>query len=121
MQSSNEKVNEFLADIKSTLPDSAEIVEKIRTFFIKENYKTQEDIKYGGIVFNVSGKLIGGIYLYKEHISIEFSNGANFSDPNGFLEGKGKLRRHLKITKNNDIKSKNISAYIKQATGAKGK
>lgn len=121
MKSSNEKVNEFLTDIKSTLPDSAEIVEKIRAVFLKGSNKVQEDIKYGGIVFTVSSKLIGGIYLYKEHISIEFSNGANFSDPNGFLEGRGKLRRHLKITKNNDIKNKKIPTYIKQAIGAKGK
>jgi hypothetical protein len=70
MKSSNDKVNDFLVDIKSTLPDNAEIVEKIRAVFLKGNNIIEEDIKYGGIVFNVSGKLIGGIYLYKEHISI---------------------------------------------------
>ena len=121
MKSSNDKVNDFLVDIKSTFPDNAKIVEKIRAFFLKGNNKIEEDIKYGGIVFNISGKLIGGIYLYKDHISIEFSNGADFSDPKGHLEGKGKLRRHLKIIENNDIKNKNISIYIKQAIEAKGK
>jgi len=121
MKSSNDKVNDFLVDIKSTFPDNAKIVEKIRAVFLKGNNKIEEDIKYGGIVFNISGNLIGGIYLYKEHISIEFSNGANFSDPKGHLEGKGKLRRHLKIIENNDIKNKNISIYIKQAIEAKGK
>ncbi len=121
MKSSNEKVNDFLKDIRATLPDNAEAVEKIRELFLKGHNEIEEGIKYGGIVFSVSGKLIGGIYLYKEHISIEFSNGVNLLDPNGFLEGKGKLRRHLKITENNDIKSKNVSAYIKQAIEAKGK
>ncbi len=121
MKSSNEKVNDFLKDIRTTLPDSVEVVEKIREIFLEGNIEIEEDIKYGGIVFNVSSKLIGGIYLYKEHMSIEFSNGANFSDPEGFLEGKGKLRRHLKITEKSDLKNKDISNYIKQAIGDKGK
>ena len=121
MKSSNEKVNDFLKDIRTTLPDSVEVVEKIREIFLEGNIEIEEDIKYGGIVFNVSSKLIGGIYLYKEHMSIEFSNGSNFSDPNGLLEGKGKLRRHLKITEKSDLKNKDISNYIKQAIGDKGK
>lgn len=115
MQSSNEKVNEFLVDIESTFPDVIETVKEIRKRFFKENPAIDEEIKYGGIAFNVSGQLVGGIFVYKQHISIEFSHGAQFTDNEGFLEGKGKLRRHLNILDISDIKNKNINAYIKQA------
>jgi hypothetical protein len=115
MQSSNEKVNEFLVDLQSTLPNKFETVEEIRKIFFSENPEIDEEIKYGGIAFNVAGQLIGGIYVYKQHISIEFSHGAQFTDTDGFLEGKGKLRRHLKILNINDVKNKTINIYIKQS------
>ncbi|MCK5854148.1 MAG: DUF1801 domain-containing protein [Sulfurovaceae bacterium] len=115
MQSSNEKVNEFLIDIQSTFPSKYETVEKIRKIFFSENSEVDEEIKYGGIAFNISGQLIGGIYVYKQHISIEFSYGAQFTDSDGFLEGTGKLRRHLKILDINDVKNKKIDIYINQS------
>ena len=115
MKSSNEKVNNFLIDIKATLPERYEIVEEIRASFISGNAEIDEDIKYGGIVFNISGELVGGIFLYKQHLSIEFSHGAQFDDPEKLLEGKGKMRRHLKILEKGELKTKNISFYINQA------
>jgi hypothetical protein len=118
MLSSNEKVNEFLVDIQSTLPDKFEIVEKIRAMFLKEHPQIDEEIKYGGITFNVSGELIGGVFISKKHISIEFSDGAQFTDTDKFLEGKGKFRRHLKIVGLDDLEHKKFGFYIEQ-TGKK--
>jgi hypothetical protein len=115
MNSSSSKVNCFLADIESTFPNNFEIVENIRALFFEENSTLIDDIKYGGLVFNVASKLVGGIYLYKEHISIEFSDGASFTDPSNLLEGKGKLRRHLKIQSFDDIEAKSARFFIKQA------
>ncbi len=115
MKSSNTKVNEFLLDIQSTFPDKSGMVEEIRKIFFNENPEVDEEIKYGGIAFSVLGQLVGGIYVYAKHISIEFSDGANFTDPEGELEGKGKMRRHLKILDKKDITNKNSSFYIKQA------
>lgn len=102
-------------DIQSTFPDSFLVIENIRALFFKESNQLTDDIKYGGVVFNSADKLIGGIFLYKEHISIEFSQGASFSDPSKLLEGKGKLRRHLKIQNFDDIQAKNAYFFIKQA------
>jgi len=55
----------------------------IRRLFNKASQALSEDIKYGGLVFMKSGSLIGGIFPYKNHISIEFSNGSSFSDSQG--------------------------------------
>jgi len=111
----NSKVNDFLLDIESLSKSQYEMVISIRTLFLKANDALIEDIKYGGLVFNVSKDLIGGIYVYKEHISIEFSKGVNFDDPNSILEGGGKKRRHLKICSQEDIALKKTNYFIKQA------
>jgi len=59
--------------------------------------------------------LISGIFPYKNHISIEFSNGSNFSDASKMLEGKGKKRRHLKILEKQDIEAKNVEVLVAEA------
>ena len=113
--SSNDKVNQFLTDTQFVSPEQFEMVIAIRDLFLDANKDFIEDIKYGGLVFMRANTLIGGIYTYKEHISIEFSNGADFEDIDKRLEGKGKKRRHLKIGSIADITNKNSAIYIGQA------
>jgi hypothetical protein len=113
--SDNEKVNRFMGDLQSISPDKLEIIQSIRKIFLGANQTLSEDIKYGGVVFNLSNSLIGGIFPYKEHISIEFSNGADFPDPSGILEGRGKKRRHLKIVEKKDIDTKKIDVFVAEA------
>jgi hypothetical protein len=114
--SNNDRVNDFLADTQLTSPTQFEMVTSIRELFLSANSDLVDDIKYGGLVFNLSSVLIGGIYTYKEYISIEFSNGANFTDTDSMLEGKGKKRRHLKIVTKEDISQTNAAFFIKQAS-----
>lgn len=67
------------------------------------------------MVFNINNELISGIFPYKNHISIEFSFGVDLTDKGGFLEGKGKQRRHLKIVDKQDIEAKNVAAFVAEA------
>ncbi len=86
----NTKVDNFLHDIQSLSEEKLTILVSIRKIFNKAYPKLVEDIKYGGLVFNLSNTLIGGIYVDEKHLSIEFSHGAELSDSNNILEGKGK-------------------------------
>jgi|TARA_R110002094_G_C4905973_1_gene210617 hypothetical protein len=113
--STRDKVNDFLSDIQSISSEQFDLLIAIRDIFIRSNEELVEDIKYGGLVFNVSDALIGGIYSYKKHVSIEFSNGADFIDNDSILEGGGKKRRHLKIYENDDIVQKNVEYFVSQA------
>ena len=113
--SDNDKVNKFMDDLESISPDKVEMIESIRTIFLEANKELTEDIKYGGLVFNLSNELIGGIFPYTNHISIEFSYGVDFLDPSGKLEGKGKKRRHLKIVEKQDIEAKEVEMFVAQA------
>ena len=109
------QVNNFLADLALTGSEQLAVVNKIRELFNGTNTTLIEDIKYGGLVFNLSNRLIGGIYVYQAHISIEFSNGADFIDNDKLLEGSGKRRRHLKIRSLEDIVNKKSEYFIAQA------
>lgn len=74
--------------------------------------------KYGGHVMctdpNSDKTFVGGIFTYKDHVSLEFSNGASLNDPNAILEGKGKNRRHLKLQSASDIAAKDAQSFLTQ-------
>lgn len=73
---------------------------------------------YGGIVIEmIAGDpktRVAGYFEYSEHISVEFSEGASFDDPNGFLEGSGKWRRHIKIYSLTDLVKKDCRGFLRQ-------
>ena len=77
--------------------------------------------KYGGEVLapypDDDKTFVGGIFSYKDHVSLEFSKGASFDDPDGVLEGKGKNRRHLKFTAVDDVEGKGTEGFLKLALG----
>jgi len=113
-----QKVEDFIGDIQSINPEHAGIIELVRDMFMEEGEGLLQGIKYGGLAFFRKGVLVGGIFPYKKHLSIEFSNGAVFNDPLSALEGNGKKRRHLKIYTAADVNAKNAVHFIKQAVGA---
>lgn len=74
---------------------------------------------YGGFVFEAeSGNpktMVCGHFIYTNHVSLEFSNGYQLQDADNVLEGKGKFRRHIKLTNSKDIEAKSVRSMIKQA------
>ncbi len=110
-----EKITDFMLDIQSISIERYDIALQIRKMYVDTLPTIIDDIKYGGLVFLRDGNLVGGVFFYKEHMSVEFSYGTSLSDPYMVLEGKGKFRRHIKITIADDIITKNISHYVKEA------
>ena len=111
----NDRIEQFVQDVLFIDEEKGEILISLQKIVLKINPNVQEEIKYGGLVFNVDSKLICGIFIRKKHISLEFSFGMLMSDPDKYLEGKGKYRRHLKIFNKKDIKNKKIEFYVDQA------
>jgi len=74
---------------------------------------------YGGIVFEVKPgipkTMVCGHFIYKNHVSLEFTNGYELSDPDRVLEGKGKYRRHIKLTSLSELHEKSVRSMIEQA------
>lgn len=104
-------VHTLLEDIRLVSETNYEIVEAVRVLITKAFKGATEEVKYGGILFT-SGVQFGGVFAYKEHVSVEFGSGANINDPFGHLEGSGKGRRHLKLKSVEDIKNKKLAEYL---------
>jgi hypothetical protein len=73
-----------------------------------------ERMMYGGIMFTLE-KDFGGVFAYKDHVSLEFSQGSQFNDPNKLLQGSGKFRRHLKFSSSEDVDDKMVLFFVDQA------
>jgi hypothetical protein len=108
------KVAQFLADLALADDEKYRIVSTLREDVLAANSKITERMMYGGIMFTAIHDF-GGLFVSKNHVSFEFSDGYLFTDKENNLEGTGKKRRHLKIKKLADIKAKNTKDYIKQA------
>jgi len=114
-QTTNDEVQKFLNEIMMVDAEKSDTLMEVREIIFNYFPKTYERIMYGGIVFFLNDEMFSGLFLNKKHITLEFSRGYLMEDPNRVLEGKGKYRRHLKILTKDDILSKGVSFFVKQA------
>ncbi len=75
--------------------------------------------KYGGTLYTLKPEekegQFCGLFIYKEHVQLVFSQGAILKDADGALEGNGKHRRHINFSVATDIKRPVLVKLIKQA------
>lgn len=108
----NDSITSFLDDLSLRSSDQYNIVTQLRKIILGVG-DSEEKIKYRGLVYSDKEDFIG-IFIRKKHISLEFHNGYLLEDKDNFLEGSGKLRRHIKLRSLEDIKLKKIEEYVKQ-------
>jgi hypothetical protein len=113
------KIKFFLEDVAFSNEAFHNIVKACRELVLKHK-GVGEDVKYEGILFSKE-ESFGGIFVSKNHVSFEFSNGYLLTDPNNILEGNGKFRRHIKLRSISDIKTKDIENFISQALSSADK
>ena len=68
----NPRVNKFIQDLMFTDKDKGEILVSLRELLLKIAPNVKEEIKYGGLVFTIDKRLFCGIFIRKNHISVEF-------------------------------------------------
>jgi hypothetical protein len=99
--------------------ETAEIVARLRDLVVAVEPEAAFVAKYGGtLVESVPGQpksQFCGIFAYKDHVSLEFTNGAQLDDPEKVLEGGGKHRRHIKLASLADIVEKRCEDFLRQA------
>ncbi len=114
---STPEIEGLLDAIRLANAQAYEIIQSVRQVVQAEAPDSHERIMYGGIMFANNGPDWGGVFAYKNHVSFEFTNGAKFKNTPAFLEGKGKLRRHIKLGHVDDIAAKHLGEFIAQAQG----
>ena len=55
------------------------------------------------------------IALHKDHVNLGFNQGAELPDPEGLLEGPGKMLRHTKITEPEDLRDPALRSLLEVA------
>lgn len=111
-------VQALLEDIRLLSEERYTIVQDVLSLVRKSFKDYAEEVKYGGILFSAEGVQFGGVFAYKDHVSVEFSRGASIEDTFGLLEGSGKGRRHVKLRAIGDIKAKKLPQYLRLALHA---
>ena len=112
--SKDQGVQKFLEELELANPRQFDIIQALRIMVFNIFPQTIERMMYGGILFSLTNDY-GGVFAYAKHVSFEFSNGYLMEDSFRQLEGKGKMRRHLKFSSLEDIELKQARYYIKQA------
>lgn len=105
-------VESLVQDIHLLGEKQYQLIQAVRALVSKTFKTCTEEVKYGGILFSVEGVQFGGVFAYKEHVSVEFSRGADIADPFGHLQGAGKGRRHLKLRAVEDIEFQKLASYL---------
>ena len=114
-KATNDGVQKFINELELVDPLKFNLLSKVRSMIFSMYPQAEEKYMYGGLIFSLDSKMFGGLFSYKDHISLEFSLGYLMKDPDGHLEGKGKYRRHLKFRQSEDLEIKRVKFYIKQA------
>jgi hypothetical protein len=109
-----DRIAQLLGDIHLLSPSLAELVQAVRTLALGLNPDVTEEVKYGGILFSAPQPFCG-IFAYRQHVTLEFSNGAALTDQFKVLDGKGKFRRHIKLLTLDDVTGKHVLAYLRLA------
>src|SRR5215510_14878798 len=55
------------------------------------------------------------VVVYPKGVNLMFNRGAELDDPDGILVGDGKIIRHIKVRKPDDLKSPYLRKFIKAA------
>jgi len=76
--------------------------------------------KYGGTLFTLKpdekeGQFCG-LFVYKQHVQVSFSRGAELKDPKRILLGTGSRRRHINFKSMGDVDEKELQVLLVQAS-----
>lgn len=92
----------------------AESLTALRALVARVASEATWSIKWGQPVF-ASGGPLGFIRSAAAHVTIGFWRGAEFSDPEGLLEGEGEKMKHYKLKKGAAIPTAALEGFVREA------
>jgi hypothetical protein len=111
----NLDIEKLLEEFELVNPELVKIMRLLRKMILEIAPVSEEKIMYGGIIYSIPERMFCGLFLRKNHISVEFDLGYLLEDKDKYLEGTGKYRRHLKIHNIEDVRLKKVDTFIKKS------
>lgn len=68
--------------------------------------------------YSLTGKMSDAfcqVVIYPKGVNLMFNRGAELEDPDGVLVGEGKIIRHIKVRRPEDLKNPNLRKFIRAA------
>lgn len=68
--------------------------------------------------YSLTGKMTDAfcqVVIYPRGVNLMFNRGAELKDPDGVLVGEGKIIRHIKVRRPEDLKSPHLREFIRAA------
>ena len=110
-----QKIDKFLSSLTIDAPLHHQTISELRDATHKISSEAEERFMYGGILAYYKGVVVCGYFARKNHISLEFAEGAELTDKWDALEGSGKKRRHIKLQPGESLAKNHVGSYLKQA------
>jgi hypothetical protein len=103
------KIDPRISDYINSAPSpQREIMYKIRELIYKVVPDAKEAFKWGSPVFSRI-KAICYLAAFRKHVTFAFYDGRMLRDPDGILEGTGKMMKHIKLSNPGDIDEEQLS------------
>lgn len=100
-------------------PKQDAIIERLDHLIRQSAPDVQTVAKYGGTLYtlrpNEKEGQFCGVFPYKDHVQLAFSNGTALSDPKQLLTGTGKLRRHVNVSALDQIDPDGLTELLDNA------
>lgn len=68
--------------------------------------------------YSLTGKMSDAfcqVVIYPKGVNLMFNRGAELDDPGGVLVGEGKIIRHIKVRRREDLKNPHLRTFIRAA------
>ena len=105
------EVDEF---ISATNSDHSAMLTELREIISQVVPNVEEHYKWSRPVYGCP-KDFCYLASTKKHVTLGFYNPSHINDPNKLLEGTGKMMRHIKLTRIEDIEKPLFTKMLRQA------
>ncbi len=100
---------------KSANPAQRSTLESLRKLIRTAAPEAIEEIKWSRPCYSNANGMYCYLHSTQSHATLGFANGALLKDPEGLLEGTGKLMRHIKFKEGSALPRSAVTALLKQA------
>lgn len=118
-ESPNEGFNEILAACSTKVQElslrARELIREVLPSVVEVPWPRQRIVGYGVGPKKMSEHFCY-ISMHKGHVDLGFNYGSELPDPEGLLEGTGKLFRHIKITKPEELAHPAVRRLLEAAS-----